>query len=219
MSSLTLVIGNKAISSWSLRPWLALKQTGQAFDEIVITLRQPDTAARILEHSPSGKVPALMHGDRTVWDSLAICEYLAETFPDARLWPDDAHARAVARAVSAEMHSGFAALRGSMSMNLKHRFLGEGRTPATEADIARIARIWTDARARFGQEGPFLFGRFSIADCMYAPVVTRFDTYGVALDPVCADYCRAVRELPAMREWTEAALAEPWDITEPPRKG
>jgi len=210
MSELTLVIGNKAYSSWSLRPWLALKHVGVPFAEIVVPLRQPDSRTRILDHSPSGRVPALRHGDRTVWDSLAICEYLAEAFPEARLWPDDAYARAVARAVSAEMHAGFASLRTTMSMDLKRRRPGEGRSDDTLADIARVMEIWRDARAQFGADGPYLFGRFSIADCMYAPVVTRFDTYGVELDPVCRAYADAVLALPSLREWTEAARAEPW---------
>lgn len=218
MSDLTLVIGNKAFSSWSLRPWLLLKHIGRPFREIVIPLRQPDTAARIREHSPSGRVPCLRHGDRVIWDSLAIGEYLAETFPEAALWPGDAHARAVARSVSAEMHSGFAALRTHMSMDLKTMHPGEGRTPDCEADIARIAGIWRDARARFGKDGPFLFGRFSIVDAMYAPVVTRFATYGVELDAVGRDYAAAVQSLPAMVEWTAAAKAEPWDIPAEVRK-
>ncbi|HYG91878.1 MAG TPA: glutathione S-transferase family protein [Azospirillum sp.] len=212
MSNLTLMIGNKAYSSWSLRPWLALRHIGVPFAEILVPLRQPGSKARILQHSPSGRVPALKHGERTVWDSLAICEYLAEVFPDAMLWPDDAYARAVARSVSAEMHSGFVDLRTNMPMDLKERHPGAGRTEGCLADIARIAEIWRDARARFGQEGPYLFGRFSIADCMYAPVVTRFETYGVDLDPVCRAYADAVLALPSLRDWTDAARAEPWTL-------
>jgi Glutathione S-transferase len=216
MSDLTLVIGNKAFSSWSLRPWLALKHTGRPFAEIVIPLRQPDTAARIREHSPSGRVPCLRHGDRVIWDSLAICEYLAETFPEAKLWPDDAHARAVARSVSAEMHGGFMALRTHMSMDLKAMLPGAGRNAESEADIARVTTLWRDSREQFGKaagqdEGPFLFGRFSIADAMYAPVVTRFITYGVELDATGRAYVDAVMNLPAMKDWVAAAKAEPWD--------
>ena len=216
MSDLTLVIGNKAFSSWSLRPWLALKHTGARFAEIVIPLRQPDTAARIREHSPSGRVPSLRHGDRVIWDSQAICEYLAETFPEAKLWPDDAHARAVARSVSAEMHGGFLALRTHMSMDLKTMLPGAGRNAETEADIARITTLWRDSREQFGKAagqdgGPFLFGRFSIADAMYAPVVTRFITYGVELDATCRAYVDAVMNVPAMKEWVAAAKVEPWD--------
>ncbi|PWC37056.1 glutathione S-transferase family protein [Azospirillum sp. TSO22-1] len=210
MADLTLVIGNKAYSSWSLRPWLALKHIGVPFAEVLVPLRQPDSRARILAHSPSGKVPLLRHGERAIWDSLAICEYLAESFPDARLWPDDAYTRAVARSVSAEMHSGFVSLRTTMPMDLKRNAPGEGRSEETLADIARIAAIWRDARERFGADGPYLFGRFSIADCLYAPVVTRFETYGVELDEVGRAYADAILALPALRAWTEAARAEPW---------
>ncbi|HEY0837440.1 MAG TPA: glutathione S-transferase family protein [Azospirillum sp.] len=212
MSDLTLVLGNRAYSSWSLRPWLMLKRTGRPFAEVVIPLRRPDSKARILAHSPSGRVPLLKHGGRTVWDSLAIGEYLAETFPDAALWPADAHARAVARSVSAEMHSGFAALRTAMPMDLKGTYPGLGRTPECAADIARVTALWNDARTRFGAEGPFLFGRFSIADAMYAPVVTRFQTYGVELDSISRAYADAVLDLPAMREWYAAARDEEWVI-------
>lgn len=214
MTDLTLLIANKAYSSWSLRPWLALKQAGLPFREALVPLRQPDTAARIRELSPSGRVPCLRDGERIVWDSLAICEYIAELAPAAGLWPDDSHARAVARSVSAEMHSGFIALRSTMSMDLKRDRSGEGMTPEAAADIARIQALWADARARFGQApdagGPFLFGRFTIADAMFAPVVTRFATYGVALEDGARAYCDAVLALPALRDWTAAAKAEPW---------
>lgn len=212
MPELTLIIGNKAFSSWSLRPWLALKHTGLPFDEILIPLRQPDTAARIAEHSPSGRVPCLRDGDRVIWDSLAICEYLAEIAPAAGLWPEDAGARAVARSVSAEMHSGFVGLRTHMSMDLKAMRPGVGRNAESEADIARVLELWRATRERFGADGPFLFGRFSIADAMYAPVVTRLITYGVELDDVGSAYAEAVMALPAIREWVDAAKAEPWDI-------
>ncbi len=212
MDALTLVIGNKAYSSWSLRPWLALRHIGVPFTEILAPLGQPDSRANILRHSPSGRVPLLKHGERTVWDSLAICEYLAETYPEARLWPEEAYARAVARSVSAEMHSGFADLRTNMFMDLQRKRPGEGRSDACLADIARVTEIWRDARARFGTGGPYLFGRFSVADCMYAPVATRFETYGVELDPVCRAYADALLALPALREWSEAARAEPWTL-------
>jgi len=214
MSDLTLVIGNKAYSSWSLRPWLALKQAGVPFTEVVIPLYRPGSKERILEQSPTGKVPLLKHGERTVWDSLAICEYLAETFPDAALWPADAHARAVARSVSAEMHSGFVGLRTAMPMDLKGVYPDLGRTPQCAADIARLTALWADARARFGAEGPFLFGRFSIADAMFAPVVTRLRAYAVELDPVSQAYSDAVLDLPAMRDWYAAARDEEWVITQ-----
>jgi glutathione S-transferase len=210
MSERTLILGNKAYSSWSLRPWLALKQAGLPFAETVIQLRQPDTRAQILAHSPTGKVPCLIDGDRVIWDSLAICEYIAELAPAAALWPEDSYARAVARSASAEMHSGFVALRNAMSMDLKADRSGQGLNPDSAADIARVQALWADCRARFGQGGPFLFGRFSVADAMYAPVVTRFVTYGVAVDDTARAYMDAVLNLPAMREWTVAAKAEPW---------
>lgn len=214
MSDPTLVIGNKAYSSWSLRPWLALRQAGIAFAETVIPLRQPDTAARIAERSPSGRVPALIHDGLTVWDSLAICECVAELAPEAGLWPADRAARAVARSVSAEMHSGFVSLRTTMSMDLKRDRKGQGMTEATAADIARIEALWADARTRFGVPagGPFLFGAFTIADAMFAPVVTRLETYGVAVSPVSRAYMDAVLALPAMREWIAAAKDEPWGL-------
>ncbi|HZH26116.1 MAG TPA: glutathione S-transferase family protein [Azospirillaceae bacterium] len=212
MAELTLVIGNKASSSWSLRPWLALKHAGLDFAEVVVPLRQPDTKDRIRAHSPSGKVPVLKHGDLTIWDSLAICEYTADLAPDAKLWPDDPQVRAVARAVSAEMHSGFADLRQTLPMNLKRPNPGAPRTVACERDIARVLDIWAGIRSAHGAGGPFLFGRFSIADCMYAPVVTRFSTYGVKLPDVARAYADAVMALPAMQAWVEAAKAEPWEL-------
>jgi glutathione S-transferase len=210
MSDLTLVIGNKASSSWSLRPWLALKQIGVPFDEITIPLRQPETKAEILRYSPAGKVPVLIDGDLTVYDSLAILEYLAEIYPDAGLWPDDRGARAVARSIAAEMHSGFVDLRRNMPMDVTDKHPQEGRTPESLADIARITQLWRDAKARFGADGPFLFGRFSAADAMYAPVCTRLDTYCVELDEVSQAYVSTVLGLPAMREWYAAGAAEPW---------
>jgi glutathione S-transferase len=209
MKELTLVVATKNYSSWSLRPYLALAHTGQPFREVVVQLGQPDTAANIAKHSPSGRVPALVHGELVIWDSLAICEYLAELFPRARLWPQDATARAVARSVTAEMHSSFAALRNHMPMNLRARRPGEGRAPGVAEDISRITQLWRECRERHGQGGPFLFGAFSIADAFYAPVVTRFVTYGVELDAVCGAYRDAVLALPAMRAWTEASQGEP----------
>ena len=212
MATLSLVIANKTYSSWSLRAWLALKRTAEAFEEIVIPLDRPETAAEIALHTPAGKVPVLKDGAMTVWDSLAIVEYLAERFPAAKLWPEAADARAHARAVTAEMHAGFQALRQNMPMNVRASKPGRGRTPEVEADVARIAQLWRDCRARFGQGGPFLFGPFSAADCFYAPVVTRFVTYGVTLDPVCQAYADAVLVWPALVEWCTAARAEPWRI-------
>jgi glutathione S-transferase len=209
MRRLILVIGNKNYSSWSLRPWLALKQAGAEFDEIAIALRRPETPALIKAHSPTGRVPVLRDGDVTIWESLAICEYVAELFPQAGLWPDDRAARGVCRAVATEMHGGFADLRSEMPMDYRARIAGRTPSAGARADIERVTLLWREARARFGAGGPFLFGRFSVADCMYAPVVTRFQTYGVALDPTAAAYRDAVLALPAMKAWLADAVAEP----------
>jgi glutathione S-transferase len=208
----TIVIANRNYSSWSLRGWLALKQTGAEFDEVVIPLDQPTTRADILKHSPSARVPALRHGELVVWDSLAICEYLAERFPEAKLWPADPAPRAVARSVSAEMHSGFQALRQHFPMNMRSTFANRGTTPEVQADVNRILALWRDARRRFGAAGPFLFGEFSAADCMYAPVVSRFRTYKVELDDEARAYVDAVWATPAMQEWVAAATNEPMII-------
>ena len=202
---LTLVIGNKAYSSWSLRPWLALRHVGAEFTEIVVPLRQPDTKSVLLSHAPSGKAPSLRHGDLVIWDSLAICEYVNELFPGAGLWPTDAAARAVARAVSAEMHAGFADLRKSLFMDVRNRYHRPDRVAAAQADIDRVLALWTDCRARFGVGGPFLFGPFSIADAMFAPVATRLRTWNVALDTGGATYVEAIYSLPALQEWVAAA--------------
>jgi glutathione S-transferase len=209
----TLVIGDKNLSSWSLRPWLALKACGIPFAEECIRLRQPDSKAEILRHSPSGKVPALKTRTGVVWDSLAILDYLAERHPQHRLWPEDEEARAAARSISAEMHAGFATLRNDMPMDLLGRFPSPPLSAALEADIARIAAIWRDTQARFGRGGPFLFGAFTNADAMYAPVATRFRTYGVDLgrfgdDGTGAAYATTILEMPAMAEWTEGAEVE-----------
>jgi glutathione S-transferase len=212
MAEFTLYVGNKNYSSWSLRPWLALKRTGAEFDEVLIPLDQPTTRATILKVSPSGRVPVLLHGEFAVWDSLAICEYLAERFPEAKLWPEDGAARAVARSASAEMHSGFAALRGHLPMNIRSSFPNRGVTPEVQAEINRIVALWRDCRRRFGAGGPFLFGDFTIADAMFAPVVTRFRTYRVALDDEAQAYCDAVWAMPAMQEWAQAAANEPMVI-------
>jgi glutathione S-transferase len=209
MKELTLVVASKNYSSWSLRPYLVLAHTGQPFREVVVQLGQADTAAQIAKYSPSGRVPALLHGELLIWDSLAICEYLAELFPQAKLWPQDAATRALARSVTAEMHSGFSNLRNHMPMNLRARRPGEGLAPGVTEDIARITSLWKECRSRHGQGGPFLFGAFSIADAFYAPVVTRFVTYGVELDPVGAAYRDAVLALPAFKTWMEAARNEP----------
>lgn len=209
MSKLTLYMGNKNYSSWSIRPWAALEHIGAPFEEVIIRLDEPDTAQKISAVSGAGRVPVLKDGDLVIWDSLAILEYLAERFPDAKLWPEDVKARAVARSVSAEMHSGFTNLRNHMSMNFRAHKPGEGRGPGVDADIARITSLWADCRARFGQGGPFLFGRFSIADCMFAPVVSRFTTYEVLLEGEAKAYADAIRALPLWKKWADAARAEP----------
>jgi glutathione S-transferase len=214
VSGFTLVVGNKNYSSWSLRGWLAARLAGIAFDEILVPLSQPGAHETLLAHSPAGKVPVLEHGARVIWDSLAIVEYLAEQRPQAGLWPADPDARALARSVSAEMHSGFTALRSHMPMNLKKSLPGKGQGPGVARDIDRIGAIWRDCRARFGTGGPFLLGHPSAADAMYAPVATRFRTYGVALDPACQAYADALLAWPAFLEWQTAALAEPWIIAE-----
>jgi glutathione S-transferase len=205
----TLVIGNKNYSSWSMRPWLALKATGIAFDEVVIPLYTGDAdKRRILAFTSSGKVPVLVDGDVTIWDSLAIIEYAAERFPKAQLWPDDVAARAHARSVCAEMHSGFASLRNECGMNIHRPVASKPLSDAARADIARVQDIWTDCRARYGRLGPYLFGRFTAADAMFAPVVHRFRTYAIELDPISQGYMAVMMALPAFQEWTQAALAE-----------
>jgi glutathione S-transferase len=206
MAKYTLVIGNKAYSSWSLRPWVLMKHAGLEFDEVRIPLYQDEHAAKIRAYSPSGKVPVLVDGRTTVWDSLAICEYLAEHHPDRQLWPAEATLRARARAISAEMHSGFAALRTNMGMNVRRLYPGAGLQAGVAADIARIETIWNDCLQDSG--GPFLHGEFGIADAMYAPVATRFKTYAVKLSDVAQHYADRVLALPAMREWYAAANAE-----------
>jgi glutathione S-transferase len=207
--ALTLVIGNKNYSSWSMRPWLALSAAGIAFDEVQIPLYTGAAdKQRILGFSPAGKVPVLVDGDITVWDSLAIIEYAAERFPEAELWPQDPASRAHARSISAEMHSGFAALRNECGMNL-HRPVGAKRLSAqAEADIARIQHIWSECRERYQKNGPYLFGAFTAADAMYAPVVHRFRTYAIEVSPGVREYMAAMQALPAFAAWTSAGLAE-----------
>lgn len=210
MSDYVLVIGNKNYSSWSLRPWLAMKATGIPFEEVLIALDQNNTRQEILRHSPSGKVPLLKHGDLSVWDSLAICEYLAERHPDAQLWPADPAERALARSVSAEMHSGFQALRQHMPMNVRSSFPGKGRAAGVQEDINRIVAIWRGCRRRLPDgAGPYLFGHFTIADAMYAPVVSRFRTYAVDLDDEAREYLETVWQTPAMQIWADDARNEP----------
>ncbi len=207
--SYTLVVGSKNYSSWSLRPWLALKASGIPFEDVLVLLDRPDTRQNILKHSPTGKVPVLKTDGEAIWDSLAIIEEMAARHPEARLWPADPAARAHARSISAEMHSGFQGLRGHLDMNLHRPVKPRPSKPEAEADIARILAIWTGTRTRFGQGGPFLFGAFTGADAMYAPVVWRFHTYAVPVPADIRTYMDAVIDLPAMREWYEAARNEP----------
>ncbi|MBI3230553.1 MAG: glutathione S-transferase family protein [Burkholderiales bacterium] len=206
-TGLTLVIGNKNYSSWSMRPWVAMTAFGIPFKEVRILLDQPDTANKIAEYSSAGRVPVLIAGEMTIWDSLAICEYLAEQFPEKNMWPEDVAARAMARSVCAEMHSGFSSLRGAMPMNIKMRFPGRGRTPGSQADIGRISEIWEECFAKYGHQR-FLFGDFSIADAYFAPVVMRFRTYDVSLAPALQAYLERVVEHPAVAQWVREALAE-----------
>jgi glutathione S-transferase len=190
-----------------MRPWVALVAAGIPFTEVRVLLDQPDTAANIARFSHAGRVPVLLAGEMTIWDSLAICEYLAEQFPEKHLWPQDVAARAMARSVAAEMHSGFPDLRSAMSMNIKARLPGRGRTPGAQADIGRICEIWEECLSRFGHHR-FLFGDFSIADAFYAPVVMRFKTYGVALAPALQAYCDRMLAHPAVARWVEEAMLE-----------
>ena len=215
MAAYTLILGTKNWSSWSLRPYLAMRATGAPFEEIVIRLREtdsPTTREQILKYSPAGKVPVLKIAENgrnfTVWDSLAICETLAERHPEAKLWPDDAEKRALARSYAAEMHSGFPDLREQLSMDFARKLPTPQLRDATKAQIARIIEAWMHALGDRSGENGFLFGRFSIADCMYAPVVSRFLTYGIDLPPLVSAYCERMRTLPAMQDWGRAAKAE-----------
>lgn len=208
--SLTLIIGNKNYSSWSLRPWIAMKVAGLTFREEVIPLYEPNSKERILAFSPAGKVPVLVDGDIRVWESLAILDYVAEKFPEAGLWPDAAPARAHARAVAAEMHAGFIPLRRHCPMNMR-RPVRARDLPAEVADnVRRIDALWTDCRTRFAKSGPFLFGEFCAADAMYAPIVSRFHTYDIAVGQAARGYMQAIMALPAWAEWAAAACQEPW---------
>jgi glutathione S-transferase len=208
----TLFIGSKNTSSWSLRPWLAMKMAKLPFEDVLIVLRQPETKEQIKPHSPSGKVPALRIADgatvETVWDSLAICETLAERHPDARMWPQDAAARAHARSIAAEMHSGFADVRNVLPMDIATRHPTPRLDDSTQTQIARIVAVWEETLSHYGKDSGFLFGPFTIADAFYAPVATRFETYGIALPPAAQAYAQRVLSLGPMREWEAAARAE-----------
>jgi glutathione S-transferase len=208
--TLKLVIGNKNYSSWSMRPWLTMRASRIAFEEVFIPLYTGDTSdkARILSFTLSGKVPALIDGDVTVWDSLSIVEYLAERFPEARLWPEDRARRAHARSISAEMHSGFMPLRNECGMNLHRPIRAIALSADARANVARIEQIWIECRERYGKFGPFLFGEFGAADAMFAPVVHRFRTYAIEVKPEARAYMETMMALPAFDEWTKAGLAE-----------
>jgi len=211
---LHLIIANKNYSSWSFRPWLAMKVAGIPFEETVISLEAPDFKSRVTALSGAGKVPLLLDGETRVWESLAILEYLADKFQSAGLWPADAQVRAHARAVASEMHAGFPSLRRELPMNVRRpvrpRSLGEDAA----ADVARIDDIWSECRARFGAGGPFLFGAFGAADAMYAPVVWRFHTYAVEVSAAARGYMRAFEALPAWSEWRDAARRETWVVAQ-----
>jgi glutathione S-transferase len=204
-----LVIGNRNYSSWSLRPWIFLRHYGVDFDEIRLPLDTATFGERIAEFSPSRRVPVLIHGERRIWESLAICEYAGDTFPGVRAWPSDPAARAEARSVACEMHAGFGALRREMPMNCRARNRKVTPSDAARLDIRRVIEIWQGARARFGRQGPWLFGEFGIADAMYAPVAVRFLTYGVAPRDRAGEWMHAVIDHPAMAEWAAAAREEP----------
>ncbi len=213
MSRFTLFIGNKCFSSWSLRPWVGLKHFGIPFEEKTIRLRTPETAANLAAVSPTGQVPVLLDDGKLIWETLAILEYLADCFPEHPFWPADRDVRAQARSTATEMHSGFRALRYAWPMNLRRPRSLKALEGEAEADRQRVETVWRDCLGRSG--GPFLFGAFTIADAMYAPMVTRFDTYGGELPSDIRAYCDAVLALPAMREWVADASAEPWPEPSP----
>jgi glutathione S-transferase len=210
MAKLNLIIANKNYSSWSLRPWLAMTMAGIDFDETLILLDTPDTKRQIAEHSKAGRVPILRHGKVTIWETPAILEYLAETFPEKNLWPKAKAARAVARAIANEMHAGFSGLRNACPMNLRRPHKPILLNDETRADIARIEEIWRDCRKTYGKGGKFLFGRFCNADAMFAPVVTRFETYAIPVAKDTRAYMDAVLATKAFQKWKSAALKETW---------
>ncbi len=211
---LHLVIGNKNYSSWSMRPWIGMKVAGIPFDETVMSLNAPDFKARLAGISGTGKVPVLIDGDTHVWELLAILEYLAEKFPQAGIWPADAAARAHARAISNEMHAGFLPLRRHLPMCMWRPVATRHLTTDAAVNVKRIDAMWSECRARFGQGGPFLFGKFCAADAMYAPVVSRLATYAVEVSAPARTYKDAVMALPAWKEWETAALKEEWVLAE-----
>jgi glutathione S-transferase len=205
---LKLAIANKNYSSWSMRPWVLLRQAGIAFEEIQLKFDDDTKVVGIEPYSPTRQVPVLIVDGEPVWDSLAICETVAELFPEKALWPDAARARQVARSICAEMHGGFRNLRGAMPMNIRASLAGKGMSPAVQKDIDRVIEIWQTCRARFGKNGDWLFGGFTAADAYYAPVATRFLTYAVSLPPVARRYCDTLLALPAVQEWMAQARRE-----------
>lgn len=215
MANFQLYIGNKCFSSWSLRPWVAMKHLGIEFEETLVRLRTPQSAANLASISPTGQVPVLIHDGRVVWETLAILEYLTDLFPDAKLWPTDLGARALARSVATEMHSGFRDVRSNWPMNLRRRKAHKPLDAEGDRQRARIEAIWRECRETHGKGGPFLFGHFTAADAMYAPVVTRFDTYGGELAPDTRAYVDAMLATAAMKEWYAGAAAEPFPEPSP----
>lgn len=211
---LKLVIANKLYSSWSLRPWMVMRAFAIPFEEVVVPLRQDDSKTRLAEYSPSGKVPVLVDGGVTVWESLAIVEYLAEAFADRAIWPKGRVARAHARAISNEMHGGFMPLRQGCPMNLGARYKTPELTESLKANVERVETIWAEALSRFGGSSGFLFGEFSAADAMYAPVVTRLDTYQIPVRSGTRAYMDRILNHPDFAAWRDAALKEPWNIAD-----
>lgn len=213
MSGLKLIIGNKNYSSWSLRPWMAMSQFEIAFEEEFISFHDIDVfREKMAAYSSALRVPTLIDGDLTVWDSLSILEYLAELFPEKNMWPENRAARAHARSICAEFHSGFQALRDALPMNLRRPVEEYPLTDGVKADVERIVTIWREARAKFGADGPFLYGAFSNADAMYAPVVSRFTTYGVPVDDDIRDYMHLILATDSFKKWQAAALKETWIV-------
>ena len=208
MTNYHLIIGSQNLSSWSLRAWLAMQGFGLPFEKTVIALDRPETRAEILKHAPHGRVPILHDGDQVIWDSLAIIEYLADRHPDLAIWPRPPAARAHARAISAEMHAGFAAMRNEVPFDFCGRYTSPELSAEAAQDIARIIEIWQDARRRFGDGGDFLFGDFSAADAFYAPVASRFQSYALRLPKIADDYVQAVLSLPALEQWESDARRE-----------
>ncbi len=215
MTGLKLILGNKNYSSWSLRPWIAMRQAGIEFDEEVVRLKfdgEGASNAHLKNYSPAGRVPVLFHGETAIWESLAILEYVAELFPEKALWPKDRLTRARARVAANEMHASFGALRAELPMNIRRTPSKVNYSPAAQNDVDRILDIWSDCRTAFASEGPFLFGAFSIADAMYAPVVNRLTVYDIAMNAAARDYSTTILKLPSYLEWKAAAAAEPWVI-------